>query len=147
MNANHRFSRLVDIRRIREESRAASLAQAMTKLSELQQQLLSLQQETLAAQQEARQSLMAEGQRLSPSLYENYYKGQQWREQRLCRFIDTAQQTVERNRDLWLEARKLLQQVERLAEDAQLVREQTLRLQQLKEMDQVGITRYYQKDR
>ncbi|MBF0158205.1 MAG: flagellar export protein FliJ [Magnetococcales bacterium] len=146
MNSPHRFSRLVSIRQIREETHALSLARSMKRLEELQQQQQRLQQETLEAQQQARRSF-EEGERLSPLLYENYYKGQQWRQEKLCRFIDAAQQNVEQQRQLWFEARKLLQQVERLDEKAQQQQYQQLRSKQSKEMDQVGITRYYQKDR
>ncbi|MBF0461974.1 MAG: hypothetical protein HQL87_11305 [Magnetococcales bacterium] len=145
----NRFSRLVGLRRIREEANGMAFARTLARMEGLQQDMIRLDQQTQEEQGLVRQTLAddAGGRETGPSgrlalgLVDNFLRGQAWRRQRLEQMIAVAQLDLEKSKEAWLAARTQLQQAEKLAEKEALHQHQRVEHDEKKAMDMVGVLR------
>lgn len=138
----NRFTRLVELRRLKEESLALELAKTRQRVTALQDEVVRLAEETAKGREVALADVDQVDHRLPPGLYENYYQGQDWRRQRLEEEIGRAQQAVQQAQQAWFGARTQVKQAEHL-EDRMTEQQRHERLQrELRQLDEVGAQRF-----
>lgn len=138
----NRFTRLVEIRRIQEESLAGELAKAQGRVAELRAQLAQLDTDTASGRTQSLDDVDHGDLRLPPALYEEYFQGQSWRHRQLEREIAQALEEVERARQAWQAARVRVKQTQGLEERLDQRHERERQRRELQELDQVGSLRY-----
>ncbi|MBF0621464.1 MAG: flagellar export protein FliJ [Magnetococcales bacterium] len=142
--AVNRFSRLVELRRIREEAAAAAYKEALGEIGLRKQRLLDLDEETEMARVEMAETLGDVSTRLPSNLYLDFYRGQDVRKAQTQKEIEEVQKAAESVKQKWLETRKSLQQAEKLEEKADVVIQQEARRQEYRELDRIGVIRHHQ---
>ncbi|NGZ07361.1 MAG: flagellar export protein FliJ [Magnetococcales bacterium] len=138
----NRFSRLEELRRLKEDAAGQALARCLARVEEVRHKIATLDKETAEEQRAAIEALaVPDAQRPDPRLMEAFLAGQVWRRQRLEATLRRAVQESEAAREKWLGTRIQLKQAEVLAdkEDVRLQRE--AHRQEMKEMDSVAINR------
>ncbi|MBF0186029.1 MAG: flagellar export protein FliJ [Magnetococcales bacterium] len=142
----NRFNRLVELRRIREESIGTAFARVLARLQGLKQDLSHLDQQT-NEEQAAMHLAMTSANDLSArpllaaGVMDDFLRGQSWRRQRLEQMIATAQLDMEKAKEAWLAARMQLRQAEKLAEREQSRLQAHAERNEKKAMDMVGVLR------
>ncbi|MBF0214072.1 MAG: flagellar export protein FliJ [Magnetococcales bacterium] len=138
----NRFSRLEELRRLKEEAAGQAFARTLVRIEELRLKMARLDQETAEEKRAAIEALAAPGaQRPDPTLLDAYLAGQMWRRNRLEMALRRARQESEQARETWRGTRMQLQQAELLAEKEQARQKQEEHRQEVKEMDMVAIHR------
>ncbi|WP_193771327.1 flagellar export protein FliJ [Candidatus Magnetaquicoccus inordinatus] len=142
----NRFNRLVELRRIREESNGTVFARVLARLEGLKQDLGKLDQQTTEEQSAMRLSLSGHEDRaakpvLAAGMMDDFLRGQSWRRQRLQQMIAAAQLDMEKAKEAWLAARMQLRQAEKLAEREKLRQHEQAERNEKKAMDMVGVLR------
>ena len=142
----NRFNRLVELRRIREESNGTVFARVLTRLEGLKQDLNRLDQQTVEEQTVMRLALPgsqggANQPMLATGMMDDFLRGQSWRRQRLQQMIAAAQMDMEKAKEAWLAARMQLRQAEKLAERESLRQHELAERNEKKAMDMVGVLR------
>ncbi|MEO5350365.1 MAG: hypothetical protein H7836_12050 [Magnetococcus sp. YQC-3] len=136
----NRFHRLVELRRIREETNGMAFARTLARVEGLQQDVLRLDQQTAEEQALARQAI-DQADRTPLAWMDKFLQGQIWRRKRLEQMIAVAKMDLEKSREAWIAARTQLQQAEKLAEREQMQQRQKLEQYEKKTMDMVGVLR------
>ncbi|MBF0422916.1 MAG: flagellar export protein FliJ [Magnetococcales bacterium] len=134
----NRFGRLVELRKIREEAAANALARVLGRIRKNQEEMAALDRETEAEKIEAKANLIS-GRAIPPIVYEDFFRGQAVRHQRLVERHSRLQVEAENARQVWHGARVMLQQAEKLAEKDAKVRAMEGRRKEGKELDMVGV--------
>ncbi|MBF0116875.1 MAG: flagellar export protein FliJ [Magnetococcales bacterium] len=142
----NRFNRLVELRRIREESNGTVFARVLARLEGLKQDLGRLDQQTTEEQAAMRLALAgsdagADRPVLASGMMDDFLRGQSWRRQRLQQMIAAAQMDMEKAKEAWLAARMQLRQAEKLAERESLRQHEQMERNEKKAMDMVGVLR------
>ncbi|MEO5378177.1 MAG: flagellar export protein FliJ [Magnetococcus sp. DMHC-6] len=135
----NRFSRLVELRRLKEEIKGSYFALALGKVQKLEQEKIRLENDMEQVRQTELQESLQPENRLPPKLLEDYFKGQKWRLRRLQQVRHQANLEMERTRQIWNQARVELKQSEKLAERADEEYKSEQHKREIKEMDIVGI--------
>ena len=143
----NRFSRLVELRRIREEANGLLFARVLTRLQGLRQDVVALDQQTREEQDAARLAIdqAVDGAAAPPLMLgqmDDFLRGQVWRRQRLQQRMEVVQEELDKARDAWLAARTQLQQAEKLAQKEHQHRLYRLERQERKALDMVGLLRH-----
>ncbi|MBF0611243.1 MAG: flagellar export protein FliJ [Magnetococcales bacterium] len=140
----NRLSRLVELRKIQEEVKAAAFGRTVANLNALKEANRQLQEETASGRRVALQDVDRFEDRLPPHMYEDYYKGQSWRQVQLQEKIAKAEEEVKRAQKVWQDAHIQVKQVEKLAsrEDERLRQEANRR--ELHTLDDMGALRHSQ---
>jgi flagellar export protein FliJ len=133
-----RFSRLVDLRRIREEADGLAYAKILGRIESCQQKIGDLEQETKEEHKMACEQV-AQGTAPGALMFDDFYRGQKWRIQKLQDKIHIAQREAEAARKVWLAARTQLKQAESMSEKEEAQQEVELRQKNNKELDMIGI--------
>ncbi|MBF0143888.1 MAG: flagellar export protein FliJ [Magnetococcales bacterium] len=138
----NRFSRLVNLRRIREEATGQLFSQAAARVEELVRERRRLEEGIREARSQALDSLGQGEARLPPQLVEDFFSGQALRLQR----VEEARRKAEKRREealqVWKGARIELKQAE-ILEEKQGAREVAERQrQELMKLDEVGVQQY-----
>ncbi|MBF0434925.1 MAG: flagellar export protein FliJ [Magnetococcales bacterium] len=134
----NRFQRLVELRKIREESAADAFARAQGRIQKNLDEMATLDRETESEKQSAKENLVS-GCTIPPQMYENFFRGQVFRKLRLEERQSRLQAEAEVARRAWLGARTLLEQAKKLAEKDDKLKAASERRKESKEMDMVGI--------
>ena len=142
-----RFSRLVELRRIREESYGMAYAHILAKVEHVQQNMVKLdeitEKECMAARQVLGQGGGQDGSQggvwPSGSMVEDFLKGQFWRRKKLEEKMATLQKEQDKAKDVWLTARVQLKQAEKLVEKDVLQQHHKVEKRERKMMDMIGI--------
>lgn len=142
----NRLTRLVELRRIQEEVKAAAFGRANANLDALRVAERQLDQETRQGRSEALQDVDHADQRLPPFLYEDYYKGQAWRRQQLAERIKKAERDLEVARQAWQAAHVQVKQVEKLESREQERLQEEARRRELRVLDDIGALRHTQQE-
>ncbi len=142
----NRFNRLVELRRIREESNGTVFARVLARMEGLKQELGRLDQQTVEEQTAMRLALGgsaagADQPMLASGMMDDFLRGQSWRRQRLRQMIAAAQVDMEKAKEAWLAARMQLRQAEKLAERESLRQHELAERNEKKAMDMVGVLR------
>jgi flagellar export protein FliJ len=144
-----RFTRLVELRRIKEELAGSVVAKSVAQVESLRQRIADLDRESVAAEAEIRAAIVAGGSsaagqstEVSFSLYEGFQRGQAWRRQRLEQELARARQEMEEAYQAWYAVRAELKQVERLHEKEEQAWHLVLKQRETKELDAAGMIRY-----
>ncbi|MBF0108583.1 MAG: flagellar export protein FliJ [Magnetococcales bacterium] len=137
MNPN-RFRRLVELRRIREETAANALARVMARIRKVEGEIAGLDRETEEEKRMAKENL-ASGCPLSPKMYEDFFRGQMWRRRRMEEHKGRLLLESQSARKNWLDARTLLEQAGKLAQKADAVQIKEERRKEGKELDMMGV--------
>ncbi|MBF0127361.1 MAG: flagellar export protein FliJ [Magnetococcales bacterium] len=136
----NRFSRLKELRKLKEDAAGQALARIHAQIETLRQRIVDLERETMEEKEAATEAL-AGPRRPDPHLLASFLKGQEWRRGRLESALKKARQEADEARDVWHHARMQLKQVEILADKENLrMKQEQLRVER-KEMDLVGIYR------
>ncbi len=133
-----RFSRLVDLRKIREEADGLAYARILARIENFKLRIKELEEET----EEGRRSVcqqVAEGNNPGTFLFDDFFRGQQWRIKKLQDKIRIAQDEAAVARKIWLVSRTKLQQMEAMAEKEAALRKEEMRHEDNKELDMIGI--------
>ncbi len=136
--AVNRFSRLVDLRSIREESAAMAYSQKLAELERLKSGVEALDAETREAKEMACRAIDSPV-KLPPRLYDDFIQGQKWRRQRMLVAIDQKKRELETAKKRWHAARVELRQAEKLAEKESVRRARERKDLERKELDMVGV--------
>ncbi|MEO5363994.1 MAG: hypothetical protein H7838_10290 [Magnetococcus sp. DMHC-8] len=136
----NRFHRLVELRRIREETNGMAFARTLARVEGLQQDVLKLDQQTAEEQTLARQAADQADRSMLPWM-DKFLQGQSWRRKRLEQMIAVAKMDLEKTREAWMAARTQLQQAEKLAEREKRQQRQKIEQYEKKTMDMVGVLR------
>lgn len=134
----NRFQRLVDLRRIREETAAMALGRIQGAIQKLQGEILELDRETAVEKGLAKENLVL-GRAIPANVYEDFFRGQVWRRRRMEERKSRMQVEAETARQAWYAARTLLQQAEKLAQKDDRLKKVEERRKEGKELDMVGI--------
>ncbi|MEO5341041.1 MAG: flagellar export protein FliJ [Magnetococcus sp. MYC-9] len=142
----NRFKRLVELRRIREESKGLDVARLLGRLDGMRLELFQLDQQTVEEQNLARQAVShamddASTPRLAMRLMDDFLRGQAWRRQHLEQRMAAAQQDLEQAKAAWITARTQLKQAEKLEEREKLHQCQQAELREKKMLDMIGVLR------
>ncbi|MGN7613185.1 hypothetical protein ACQZV8_14000 [Magnetococcales bacterium HHB-1] len=142
----NRFSRLVVLKRLKEERAAAILSQAANRCEVLREDRKKLQQETRQGQEDLCNSFSDPSLRIPRVLYGNYLQGQNHRDGHLVETLNQASQEMGKAQQGWQLARTEVRQLEKLEEKvgSQLKKEQ--QKAELAELDRQGIIRYGRND-
>ncbi|HIJ84675.1 MAG: flagellar export protein FliJ [Magnetococcales bacterium] len=134
----NRFQRLVDLRRIREETAAMALGKIQAGIQKIQEEMAGLDRETATEKHLAKENL-ASGCALPPQMYEDFFRGQVWRQRRMEERKSRLQVEAEAAKQAWYGARTLLQQAEKLAQKDDQLRKKGERRKEAKELDMIGV--------
>ncbi|MBF0273517.1 MAG: flagellar export protein FliJ [Magnetococcales bacterium] len=138
----NRFSRLEELRRLKEEAAGQAFARTLARIEDLRQRIAVLDRETAEEKTAAIDALAAPGpERPDPGLLDAYLTGQAWRRERLEMALRRAQQESEVARETWRGTRMQLQQAEVLAKKEDVRQQREAHRQELKQMDMVAIQR------
>ncbi|MBF0177902.1 MAG: flagellar export protein FliJ [Magnetococcales bacterium] len=136
--STNRFSRLMELRRIQEESEAMVYSRNLAWMEGLRLRLQQIDLETEQAREEVRRSQVSDS-RLSPSMYENFFRGQMVRRRRLQISIQQAREEVQKSREVWHAARVQLKKTEKLQEKEKEKLDQEMQYRENKELDMIGL--------
>ncbi|ABK42586.1 flagellar export protein FliJ [Magnetococcus marinus MC-1] len=140
--AVNRFSRLVELRRLREEAQGGEYAKVLADLNALQQQVVDLDQETEQARVDALEMVGNAASILSGEMLTGFFEGQKIRRKRLLTQISRTKPVVEAAKQRWLEARKGLRQAEILEEKtSQQLQKEALKVEN-RMLDMAGVVRH-----
>ncbi|MBF0448676.1 MAG: flagellar export protein FliJ [Magnetococcales bacterium] len=133
-----RFSRLVELRKIREEADGLAYAHVLSRIEGFRQKIRELNIET---EEGRRMSCDMVGQQgvFGTYRFDDFFRGQTWRVQKLQEKITLAQQQANAAKKIWLASRTQLQQAEKMAEKEEAQRKKEQRLKDNKELDMIGI--------
>ncbi|MBF0341499.1 MAG: flagellar export protein FliJ [Magnetococcales bacterium] len=138
----NRFSRLEELRRIKEDAAGQAFARTLMRVEDLRQRITELDRQTEEEKRAAIEALAAPGpNRPDPGLLESFLAGQIWRRQRLEMALRRAREDSEAARENWRLTRMQLQQAENLAEKEDGRQRVEARRNEMKEMDFVAISR------
>ncbi|MBF0624276.1 MAG: flagellar export protein FliJ [Magnetococcales bacterium] len=138
----NRFSRVVGLRRIREEAEAMAYARALARLEALRGKVRELDRVTARGREERRQELAEGGLSMPPEMFEGFLKGQAWRRERLLEAINRSLEEVRKAKEVWHGVRVQLQQIERLEEKEGDRLHAEARRQEMKALDAVSMLQY-----
>ncbi|MBF0456243.1 MAG: flagellar export protein FliJ [Magnetococcales bacterium] len=133
-----RFSRLVELRRLREEADGLAYSRILGRIESFRQKIGMLEKET-AEGQEMAVEMVKQGQTPGAVRMDDFFRGQSWRVKKLEDKISMAQVEANSARLVWLAARTQLKQAEKMAEKERLQHDQTVRRNETKELDMIGI--------
>lgn len=133
-----RFARLVELRKIREETDGQVYARILARIESFRQEIGELDKETAQGHEMACE-LVAQGNTPGPYRFDDFFRGQKWRVQKLKEKIHLAQQEASAAKKVWLAARTKLQQAEKMAIKEEAQRKEEVRRSENKEMDMIGI--------
>nr|CRH07688.1 putative Flagellar export protein FliJ [Candidatus Magnetococcus massalia] len=135
---------MVELRHLREESLAGAYARVLADLNSLQQQLMDLRRDTEQGRADAL-NMVGGTAVMTGDMLQGFFLGQKHREQQLQQAIVQSETEVEEARLRWVEAKKELQQVEKLADktDKRLHTEAVRAENQV--MDMTGMVRYHRR--
>ncbi|MEO5371809.1 MAG: flagellar export protein FliJ [Magnetococcus sp. DMHC-1] len=140
--AANRFSRLVELRRIQEETEAMVYSRNLAWMEGLRMRLQKIDQETEQAREEVRQLQVSGSLRVSPAIYENFFRGQMVRRRRLQVSIQQAREEVSKSRDAWHAVRVQLKKTEKLQEkEGERLNSEKLHIEN-KELDAIGLMQF-----
>ncbi|MEG3641177.1 flagellar export protein FliJ [Magnetococcus sp. PR-3] len=140
--AVNRFSRLVELRRLREEAQGGEYAKVLADLNDLKQQVTLLDQETEQARADALDLVGDHTTILSGDMIAGFFEGQKVRRTRLLEAVEKSEPLVEAAKQRWLEARKGLRQAEKLEEKTDLkLQKEALRVEN-RMLDMAGVVRH-----
>lgn len=136
----NRFSRLVSLRRLREEEYGMAYARMLAKIEGLRQSVVKLDEVTNEERILARSSF-GQNSDVPLRMVEDFLKGQAWRRRKLEWMIATTRSEVEKAKAIWLAARVELKQAEKLAEKEMQQQHQEAEKRERKTMDMIGLIR------
>jgi flagellar export protein FliJ len=138
----NRFTRLVELRRLREEAAAQEFAKTRMKVEGIQQQISDRKQETEEARILALSHVGQSGVRLPPMMYENFYRGQATRISNLSNAERQAANEMKKTMQAWHTTRVELKQAEKMSEKTEKLQQKEQKRREDRAMDDVGILRY-----
>ncbi|MBF0155456.1 MAG: flagellar export protein FliJ [Magnetococcales bacterium] len=137
--AVNRFSRLVELRQIQEETEAMAYSRNLAWMEGLRLKLQQIDLETEQAREEVRHLQTTDSSRLSPSVYENFFRGQVVRRRRLQVSIQQAREEVRKSREAWHAVRVQLKKTEKLQEKESDKLNALASHKEMKELDMIGL--------
>ncbi|WP_158089409.1 flagellar export protein FliJ [Magnetofaba australis] len=138
----NRFTRLVHLRRLREEALGGEYARTLAQVRDLHGRMHDLEEQTLQGERDARDGL-SDVERPPTALIDGFARGQAFRRKRLELEINQAQAASDRARTVWLSARTQLQQAEKLSDRAENERRKEMFRKEYRELDMAGVVRHH----
>jgi flagellar export protein FliJ len=133
-----RFEKLVNLRKIREEADGLAYSRILSRIESFRQKIRELEQETADGHQMACDQ-MAQGISIGSSSFDNFFRGQKWRIQKLLDKIILAQEEADAAQKIWFASRIKLKQTESMSEKELARRKEEIRQIENKELDMIGI--------
>jgi flagellar export protein FliJ len=133
-----RFSRLVDLRKIREEADGLAYARILARIETCRQKIRELEKETAQGHEMACEEV-AQGNAAGSSMYDDFFRGQKFRIKKLEDKISLAQVEAAAAQKVWLASRTQLRQSESMAKKEEAHRQMEMRHDDNKELDMIGI--------
>ncbi|MBF0195199.1 MAG: flagellar export protein FliJ [Magnetococcales bacterium] len=133
-----RFAKLVGLRKIREEADGLAYSRILARIDSLRLKISLLEQETAEGHQMVCDQV-AEGTDHGSFNFENFFRGQQWRIQKIQEKIVLAQVEAEAAKKVWFASRIKLKQMESMADKEAVRHKEDMRINENKELDMMGI--------
>ncbi|MBF0384003.1 MAG: flagellar export protein FliJ [Magnetococcales bacterium] len=133
-----RFAKLVGLRKIREEADGLAYSRILARIDAFNRKIYNLERETAEGHQMVVDQV-AKGMAPGSFNFDNFFRGQQWRIQKIREKIAMAQVEAEAAKKVWFASRIKLKQMESMAEKEAVRHKEKMRLTENKELDMVGI--------
>ena len=133
-----RFGKLVGLRKIREEADGLAYSRILARIETFRGKINHLKQETADGHQMVVDQV-AEGTDHGSFNFDNFFRGQQWRIQKLTEKIALAQLEADAAQKVWFASRIKLKQMESMAAKETVRHKEKMRHIENKELDMIGI--------